>query len=52
MKELLKTALSAVDRRRIMEETSRLTSLEFPQTYKAYKNSADYVYNLLIKDGF
>lgn len=48
MKEIYKTA----DGRWLVERSKELMEQEWPQTFSAYHNAAEYTYDLLVKNGF
>lgn len=52
MKELLECIYSSFDREWTKKHVCALTEIEQKQTYKAYETAADYVYKLLLDNGF
>ncbi len=51
MQELLKKLYDDADIDFLMKETAILTDIEFKQTFREYRKSAEYTYNLLKREG-
>ena len=52
IQKLMRSAYDAADSTWLMEHTKTLTQLEALQTFPAYEKSAQYIYNLLMENGF
>ena len=52
LKDIIRLAYDKADATWLTEHIIELTKIEYKQTFSAYKKSAEYVKNLLIKEGF